>query len=269
MRIFFCDNWISIRPLDLKPFCCLSLRSTFVISRRAAAACPLARRLIFLREIVFANWVLTRMIFIAEKTKTRNKKNSAGRVSGAADGAAAGLETGFGLGREVGVYAGAAAAWEKLLLARSSGGATSASLVTTSGRDEDQKNEGEEEEEEEESSTSSLRRRRRAALASVRSLAAAVAGFKDRPREEALSDALEALRSKWCVARASVGAVAASGVGVGVGVGGGGGGRGATSAETLVATTTTFEATAGEIRGAVAAGHVGSSSPSALPSLDF
>ena len=30
-----------------------------------------------------------------------------------------------------------------------------------------------------------------------------------------------------------------------------------------------FEATAGEIRGAVAAGHVGSSSPSALPSLDF
>ena len=90
-------------------------------------------------------------------------------------------------------------------------------------------------------------------------------GFRDSPREEALSDALDALRSKWRVACASVGAVAAAGVGGG-GTGFGGGGGGATSATAATA----FEATAEEIRGAVAtAGNGGASSPSALPSLDF
>ena len=122
---------------------------------------------------------------------------------------------------------------------------------------------GRDEGEEEGESTSSLRRRR-AALASVRSLAAAVASFKNNPRDEALSDALDALRSKWRVACASVGAVAAAGIGVGIG-------GGATTLTVAVATTT-FEATAEEIRGAAAAVNaaVSSSPPSAsLPSLDF
>ena len=191
------------------------------------------------------------------------------QITVSTDGAAAGLETGFGLGREVGVYAGAAAAWEKLLLLllekppraarRSSGSA--------SGRgEENQSNEEEEEEEEEGAATTSSsrqRRRRAAALASVRSLAAAVASFKDSPRDEALSDALDALRSKWRVACASVGAVAAAGVG------GAGGATFLAATTTTMTTTTTFEATAEEIRGAVADRKADASSPAALPSLDF
>lgn len=178
--------------------------------------------------------------------KKHTLKNSAGRASGAADGAAAGLETGFGLGREVGVYAGAAAAWEKLLLSSSRSG---------KGGNENEEKAGIGGEE-----PTSLRRRR-AALASVRSLAAAVASFKDTPRDEALSDALGALRGKWRVACAS--AVAAAGVRVD-GIGGGADSGAAASA---AAAATTFEVTAEGIRGAE--GKVDAPSPSALPSLDF